>query len=30
VRLADVFQVSRQVVDELERGELPLDLQHAA
>jgi hypothetical protein len=30
VRLPDVSQVSGQVVDELERGELPLDLQHAA
>ena len=30
VRLAGVFQVSGQVVDEFERGEFPLDLQHAA
>ena len=30
VRLAGVFQVSGQVIDEFERGELPLDLQHAA
>ena len=30
VRLAGVFQVSGQVIDEFERGEFPLDLQHAA
>jgi hypothetical protein len=30
VRLARVFQVSGQVIDEFERGEFPLDLQHAA
>jgi len=30
VRLAAVFQVSGQFIDEFERGEFPLDLQHAA
>jgi uncharacterized linocin/CFP29 family protein len=30
VRLAGVFQVSGQAIDEFERGEFPLDLQHAA
>jgi len=30
VRLAGVFQLSGQVIDEFERGEFPLDLQHAA
>lgn len=30
VRLAGVFQVTGQVIDEFERGEFPLDLQHAA
>ena len=30
VRLASVFQLSGQVVDEFERGEFPLDLQHPA
>jgi hypothetical protein len=30
VRLAGIFQLSGQIVDEFERGEFPLDLQHAA
>jgi hypothetical protein len=30
VRLADVFQMSGQVIDEFERSEFPLHLQHAA
>ena len=30
VRLAHVFQMSGQAVDELERGEFPLDRQHGA
>ena len=30
VRLANIFQMSGQAVDEFERGEFPLDRQHAA
>ena len=30
VRLADVLQMSGQVIDEFERGEFPLHRQHAA
>ena len=30
VRLPDVFQMSGQAVDELQRGEFPLDRQHGA
>ena len=30
VRLAGILQVREQVIDEFERGEFPLDLQHAA
>jgi hypothetical protein len=30
LRVADVFQVCRQIIDEFERGEFPLHLQPVA